>query len=158
MGVCIFFFWFFFFFESPFSQRLAPAMEKRNMGVDQLATLAGVTPGTVTRWLRGSYNPRHVNLISVADALGNRMINSSAAIPNRENTSLSGLRIALISGYLGYSRATYAVEMTNEPHRGRPRCIKIMITPCGAKGVWKRPKRRGFKPLRFIVNFQRAVR
>lgn len=60
---------FFFFFHNVFSERLAHAMENKNMDADTLAILASVSPITVQRWLKGEYNPRYINLTKVTQVL-----------------------------------------------------------------------------------------
>ena len=60
---------FFFFFHNVFSERLARAMENKNMDADTLAILASVSPITVQRWLKGEYNPRYINLTKVTQVL-----------------------------------------------------------------------------------------
>jgi len=62
-------FFFFFFFFPTFSERLSDAMEKVSMGTSELAALASVSPHTVKRWLNGTFEPRHGNLIRLADTL-----------------------------------------------------------------------------------------
>lgn len=60
---------FFFFFHNIFPERLACAMENKNMDADTLAILASVSPITVQRWLKGEYNPRYINLTKVTQVL-----------------------------------------------------------------------------------------
>lgn len=60
---------FFFFFHNVFPERLACAMENKNMDADTLAILASVSPITVQRWLKGEYNPRYINLTKVTQVL-----------------------------------------------------------------------------------------
>ena len=60
---------FFFFFHNVFPERLARAMENKNMDADTLAILASVSPITVQRWLKGEYNPRYINLTKVTQVL-----------------------------------------------------------------------------------------
>lgn len=70
---------FFFFFHNVFSERLARAMENKNMDADTLAILASVSPITVQRWLSGEYEPRNKNLRAVAHVL-----NTSSSYLNGE--------------------------------------------------------------------------
>ena len=48
-------------------------MEKQNMDTETLSTLSDVSLITVKLWLRGAYEPRHVNLPKIA-----RVLNVSA--------------------------------------------------------------------------------
>lgn len=70
---------FFFFFHNVFSERLARAMENKNMDADTIAILASVSPITVQRWLSGEYEPRNKNLRAVAHVL-----NTSSSYLNGE--------------------------------------------------------------------------
>ncbi|WP_088832611.1 helix-turn-helix domain-containing protein [Paenibacillus tyrfis] len=60
---------FFFFFDSDFPKRLTSAMEDRGIDLFALAGITNVSPLTVKRWLNGRFEPRHKNLMSIADAL-----------------------------------------------------------------------------------------
>jgi len=62
-------FFFFFFFFNAFSERLANAMEKMDMGPRDLAMLSDVSTVTVQRWLRGDYMPRFANLDKISYVL-----------------------------------------------------------------------------------------
>ena len=70
---------FFFFFHNVFPERLACAMDNKNMDADTLAILASVSPITVQRWLKGEYEPRNKNLRAVAHVL-----NTSSSYLNGE--------------------------------------------------------------------------
>ncbi|WP_138756459.1 helix-turn-helix domain-containing protein [Paenibacillus sinopodophylli] len=49
--------------------RLNSAMEERNLDTVALSMVAKVSPSTVKRWLAGTFEPRHKNLVRLADAL-----------------------------------------------------------------------------------------
>ena len=53
-----------------FSARLRRCMDKKNMGVDELADKVGVTTKTVYAWLAGDIRPRPYRIATIASALG----------------------------------------------------------------------------------------
>lgn len=44
-------------------------MKKRNLGTYDLAILTNVSHKTVKRWINGTFEPRHRNLIILSDTL-----------------------------------------------------------------------------------------